>query len=75
MKGCNGNPTWWDNIPSEFKLKRCYHTTWQSNSGMRFILLNIVKDQALLGTKHNRKTFLTKLSELRDTNSHKLKQK
>lgn len=71
MKGCIGDPSWINNIPIEFKLQRCYHTTWQSNSGMRFILLKIDNDTATLGTKYNLKTFKSKLFELRDTNTHK----
>lgn len=71
MKGCIGNPSWINNIPSEFKIRRCYHTTWQGHSGMRFILLEIVCDKALLGTKYNNKTFWSNVSDLRDTNTHK----
>lgn len=71
MIGCKQNPTWWDNIPTELKLGRSYHTTWQSNSGMAFKLLKLENGKALLGTKYSTKTFWSNLSELRNTNTHK----
>lgn len=67
MKGCIGNPSWWNKMPSEYKINRCYHTTWQSHSGMRFILLSTYGENATLGTKYSNKTFKSKLNELRDT--------
>lgn len=66
-------PSWWDNIPVEFKLERAYHTTWQSKSGMRFRLLGIDGETVTLGTFGSKKTFTCAKSDLRDTNTHKVK--
>ena len=40
-----------------------YKTKWQSQPGMQFTLLSINGDRCILGT--NRKTFTTKISDLK----------
>jgi hypothetical protein len=41
-----------------------YHTTWQSNKAMRFVLKEIKGDQARLFTRNTRKDFWTNTSGL-----------
>lgn len=41
-----------------------YHTTWQSHNRMRFILIDIKGDKALLGTRTTKKRFWTKADNL-----------
>ena len=41
-----------------------YHTSWQSNSKMRFILTKVIGDKAQLSTRMTHKEFLTDVSDL-----------
>ena len=41
-----------------------YHTTWQKNKSMRFVLKEINGDKARLVTRHTRRDFWTKVSDL-----------
>ena len=41
-----------------------YHTKWQSNKSMRFVLLEVNGDEALLGTRTTKKKFWTNVSDL-----------
>jgi len=41
-----------------------YHTKWQSNKSMRFVLLEVNGDKALLGTRTTKKKFWTNMSDL-----------
>lgn len=41
-----------------------YHTTWQSNKGMRFVLAGIENGKARLQTRNTNKSFLTNLDDL-----------
>lgn len=41
-----------------------YHTKWQSNKAMRFILAEIKGDKALLKTRTTNKQFWTNISDL-----------
>jgi hypothetical protein len=41
-----------------------YHTTWQSNKGMRFVLSAIKGEKALLKTRNTRRIFWTNVSDL-----------
>jgi hypothetical protein len=41
-----------------------YHTTWQSNKAMRFVLLEVDGDRAKLGTRYGSKPFWTNTSDL-----------
>ena len=41
-----------------------YHTTWQSNKSMRFVLIEVKEGQARLKTRTTNKNFWTKVSEL-----------
>ena len=41
-----------------------YHTTWQRNSRMRFVLGGIKGKQALLYTRETKKQFWTKIEDL-----------
>ena len=66
-------PSWWDNIPDEFIINRSYHTTWQSFPGMRFKLIKVDGDRALLGTNGSTKTYWSRLSDLRDTQRNRIK--
>jgi hypothetical protein len=67
MKGCKGEPSWWNNIPEEYFINLNYHCTWQSDSGMRFILKRVDGNRAFMTTKGTGKAFWTNLSDLRDT--------
>lgn len=42
-----------------------YHTTWQSNRAMRFILREIKGDRARLVTRNSKKNFWTNVNTLR----------
>ena len=54
-----------------------YHTTWQSNKQMRFVLTDVKGGRARLQTRRSRKTFWTDLKDLVfiDTNYNKIKAK
>ena len=54
-----------------------YHTTWQSNKRMRFVLTEVKGDKARLQTRRSRKNFWTDLKDLVfiDTNYNKSKAK
>jgi len=54
-----------------------YHTTWQSDKRMRFVLLDIKDNRAKLGTRVTRKTFWTDVKDLIfiETNYNKNKAK
>jgi hypothetical protein len=41
-----------------------YHTTWQSDKRMRFVLKEVVGQKARLATRHTRKDFWTNVSDL-----------
>ena len=41
-----------------------YHTTWQSNKGMRFVLAEVKGDKARLQTRNTGKDFWTNVSDL-----------
>ena len=41
-----------------------YHTTWQSNKGMRFVLTNIEDGKARLQTRNTNKSFLVNADDL-----------
>jgi hypothetical protein len=41
-----------------------YHTTWQSDRRMRFVLKEVVGHRARLATRHTRKDFWTNVSDL-----------
>ena len=41
-----------------------YHTKWQSNKSMRFVLKEIKGDKARLITRNSRKDFWTNISDL-----------
>lgn len=41
-----------------------YHTTWQSNPAMRFVLMAVNGDKATLTTRGTKKTFETNVSDL-----------
>lgn len=41
-----------------------YHTTWQSDKAMRFILVGVNKHEAILTTRSNRKEFKTNVEDL-----------
>lgn len=41
-----------------------YHTTWQANRGMRFVLKEVKGDRARLQTRTTRKDFWTNVSDL-----------
>lgn len=41
-----------------------YHTKWQSNKDMRFILVSVTNDKALLATRHTNKKFITNIFDL-----------
>ncbi len=41
-----------------------YHTTWQKNRGMRFVLAEIKGDKARLKTRNTNKDFWTNISDL-----------
>ena len=41
-----------------------YHTTWQSDKGMRFVLKAIKGEKALMTTRRTKRTFWTKISDL-----------
>jgi hypothetical protein len=75
MKGCIGNPSWWDMIPEEYVIDRNYHCIWQYNSGMRFILKEVKGDKVFLMTRGTRRAFWTNLSDLRDTTNNRKNQR
>ena len=52
-----------------------YHTTWQSNKSMRFVLKEIKEDKARLITRNSKKDFWTKISDLIFINTDCNKQK
>ena len=41
-----------------------YHTTWQSNKGMRFVLKELKGSKARLETRNTNKNFWTNISDL-----------
>ena len=41
-----------------------YHTTWQSNKKMRFILKQVENDKAKLGTRTTKREFYTDVNSL-----------
>ena len=41
-----------------------YHTTWQSHSAMRFVLIEIKGDKARLKTRASKKDFWTDVKDL-----------
>ena len=41
-----------------------YHTTWQSNRAMRFVLSHVIGDKATLYTRVSNKIFTTKINDL-----------
>lgn len=41
-----------------------YHTKWQSNKAMRFVLKEIIGDEAILYTRGTNKTFKTNINDL-----------
>jgi len=41
-----------------------YHTKWQSNKGMRFVLAEIKGDKARLYTRNTKRNFWTNVSDL-----------
>ena len=54
-----------------------YHTTWQSHSAMRFVLVEIKGDKARLRTRASKKDFWTDVKDLIfiDTNYNRNKGK
>ena len=54
-----------------------YHTTWQSHSAMRFVLVEIKGDKARLKTRASKKDFWTDVKDLIfiDTNYNRNKGK
>lgn len=52
-----------------------YHTTWQKNKGMRFVLKEIKENKARLVTRNTNKDFWTNVSDLIfiETNHNKQK--
>ena len=54
-----------------------YHTTWQSHSAMRFVLVEVKGDKARLKTRASRKDFWTDIKDLIfiDTNYNRNKGK
>ena len=52
-----------------------YHTTWQSNKAIRFVLGEIKGDKALLYTRNTKKKFWTNVSDLIFINTEHNKQK
>lgn len=55
-----------------------YHTTWQSDKKMRFVLVEIKGDKARLQTRRTKKNFWTNVSDLifitSSTNKRKAKE-
>lgn len=55
-----------------------YHTTWQSDSRMRFVLISVNGTKAKLSTRRTQKTFETNVSDLifikSDYNKNKAKE-
>ncbi len=46
-------------------VKGCnYHTTWQANNAMRFVLIDYNSTSAILATTKTRKLFTTQLADL-----------
>ncbi len=41
-----------------------YHTTWQSDSRMRFVLISVSGTKAKLSTRRTQRTFETNVSDL-----------
>lgn len=41
-----------------------YHTTWQSDKGMRFVLVEVKGDRARLKTRRTHKNFWTNVKDL-----------
>lgn len=41
-----------------------YHTTWQSHSAMRFVLIEVKGDKARLKTRASKKDFWTDIKDL-----------
>lgn len=41
-----------------------YHTTWQSDKSMRFVLVEIKGDKARLQTRRTKRDFWTNISDL-----------
>ena len=41
-----------------------YHTTWQSDHRMRFVLAEVKDDKARLQTRHTKKDFWTNIEDL-----------
>jgi hypothetical protein len=41
-----------------------YHTTWQSNKGMRFVLVRVEGEKVVLKTRTTHRQFTTNLSDL-----------
>ncbi len=55
-------------IPKELVINRKYHTTWQKDSGMVFILLAISEDGTKALLKTRKRKFWTNVKDLRNTN-------
>lgn len=52
-----------------------YHTTWQSDKSMRFVLVEIKGDKARLQTRKTKRDFWTNVSDLIFITSHVNKRK
>ena len=53
------------NMIGELLVIGCnYHTTWQSNGRMRFVLAEIKGDKARLTTRRTRRNFWTDIEDL-----------
>lgn len=60
-----------DNFDSNPIVIGCnYHTTWQEHRAMRFVLSGIKYNEAKLTTRRTKRTFWTKLIDLKFINSH-----
>lgn len=52
-----------------------YHTTWQSHPAMRFVLVEVKGDKAILETRRTKKRFECNLSDLIFIKTHHNKNK
>jgi len=52
------------NNPNHIQIGCNYHTKWQANKAMRFVLKEIKGDRACLATRTTQKNFWTNVSDL-----------
>jgi len=64
FRAMNGNAPIFNSKGVKLVIGCNYHTTWQKNKGMRFILTEIKGDKARLQTRNTGKDFLTSLNDL-----------